>query len=111
MYILSVHLNSNITLQADFDRASRRINDLETENADLKARLDNSNIQLTQRNKENAHLKKQLEDAERALKAATVDAATLKNKLESCKSCSRLFEPNRFAYFNFSFFPHKTSRR
>ncbi|OQR74979.1 ATP-dependent RNA helicase DRS1-like [Tropilaelaps mercedesae] len=80
----------NVTLQADFDRASRRVGDLEAENAELKSRLDNSTIQLGQRNKENAQLKKQLEEADRALKTATVDVATLRNKLESLK------EDNKF---------------
>lgn len=83
--MIVVSSDRNATLQTDFDRASRRIGDLETENADLKARLDNSSIQLAQRNKENAQLKKQLEDAENQLKAATVDVATLRNRLESCK--------------------------
>lgn len=71
------------TLQGDFDRAARRVNDLEKENADLKAKYENAAVQEAQKVQQLTGLSKQLKEAETHLKNATIENATLRNQLES----------------------------
>ena len=71
------------TLQGDFDRSARRVNELERENADLKAKYAVAQVQEAQRTQELTGLSKHLKEAESNLKNATIENATLRNQLES----------------------------
>lgn len=73
------------TLQGDYERTARRVNDLEKENADLKAKYEHAAVQEAQKIQQLTDLKKQIQEAENNLKSATIENATLRNKLESRK--------------------------
>ncbi|XP_028968739.1 lamin-B1 [Galendromus occidentalis] len=73
----------NATLKQDLDRATCRLNTLETDNADLRSKHQNATIQSLQRQKDFEASQKQLAEAENRMKTLFIENVTLKEKNSS----------------------------
>jgi chromosome segregation ATPase len=74
---------SSATLQQDYEKSARRVNDIEKENADLRAKYENASVQAAQKAQQLTGLVKQIEKTELDLKKVTIENASLRNEVES----------------------------